>query len=84
MGLIERYSLPEMAGIWTEESRFRRMLEVEIAVALVSAKRGVIPKKSALNIRRKARFKISEINQFEKVTKHDVTAFFEERGAERR
>lgn len=73
--MISRYSLPEMTGIWAEENRFRKMLEVEIAVAEAMAEAGLIPRKAALHIRRKASFKVSEINEFEKKTKHDVTAF---------
>ncbi len=69
-----------MAGIWTEENRFRTMLEVEIAVAEAMADKGLIPRKSARNIRKKASFKLSEVTEFEKVTKHDVTAFLKSVG----
>ena len=78
--MITRYSLPEMAGLWTEENRFRRMLDVEIAVAESMASQGLIPRKSAQNIRRKAGFNLKEINKIEKVTKHDVTAFLKSVG----
>jgi adenylosuccinate lyase len=64
-----------MGKIWTEENRFQGMLEVEVAACVAMAKLGLIPKKSAEIIRKKASFKISQINKYELVTKHDVTAF---------
>ena len=78
--MIDRYSLPEMSGIWTEENRFQKMLDVEIAVVLAMAEAGLVPKKAAQNIKRKASFKISQVNDFERVTKHDVTAFLKSVG----
>ncbi len=78
--MIDRYSLPEMSRIWTEENRFRRMLDVEIAVVEAMAQKGIVPKASAARIKRKASFKVSEIHAIEKVTKHDVTAFLKSVG----
>lgn len=73
--MIQRYTLPEMGRIWTEENRFKVMLEVEVAACEAMAELNLIPKKSAANIRKKAAFKLSEVHDFERVTKHDVTAF---------
>ncbi|MBI3315635.1 MAG: adenylosuccinate lyase [Candidatus Omnitrophica bacterium] len=73
--MINRYTLPEMGKIWTEENRFKTLLDVEVAACEAMAALKLIPKKSALNIRRKAGFKVSQINKYEQVTKHDVTAF---------
>ncbi len=78
--MIDRYSLPEMNRIWTEENRFRRMLDVEIAVVEAMADKGIVPKASAANIKKKASFKLAEIHEIEKVTKHDVTAFLKSVG----
>jgi len=78
--LISRYTSPEMGKIWTEENRFKTMLEVEIAACEAMAALKLIPKNSALNIRRRAKFNLSQIAQFEKVTKHDVTAFLKSVG----
>lgn len=75
--MIERYTLPQMNQIWTEKNRFRRMLDVEVAVALGMAQAGLIPRKAAQNIKKKAGFDISQIHRIEKVTKHDVTAFLQ-------
>ncbi len=78
--MIIRYTLPEMGKIWTEENRFKVMLDVEVAACEAMAALNLIPKKSAKTIRRKASFKLSQIAQFEKVTKHDVTAFLKSVG----
>ena len=78
--MISRYTLPEMGRIWTEENRFQVMLEVEIAACEAMAELNLIPKPAAIKIRKKARFKISQINEFERVTKHDVTAFLKSVG----
>ena len=69
-----------MGKIWTEENRFQTMLEVEIAACEAMAKLNLIPKKAALKIRRKAKFSLSQVAQFERVTKHDVIAFLKSVG----
>lgn len=73
--MIARYTLPSMGKLWTEDNRFRLMLEVEVAACEAMAQLGLIPAKAAKTIRKKAAFKVSEIHEFERVTKHDVTAF---------
>lgn len=73
--MIDRYSRPEMTKIWAPETRFKKMLEVEIAVAEVQSKLGLIPKKAALEIKAKSQFSVARINEIEKTTKHDVIAF---------
>ena len=78
--MISRYTLPVMGKIWTEENRFKVMLEVEVAACEAMAELNLIPKKSAQNIRKKAGFKLSQVNEFERVTKHDVTAFLKSVG----
>jgi len=64
-----------MGALWTEEARFKYMLEVEVAACEAMAKLNLIPKDAAKKIRQKAGFKISQVHEYEKVTKHDVTAF---------
>jgi adenylosuccinate lyase len=73
--VITRYTRPEMGRIWTEENKFQRWLDVEIAVAEAEAARGLIPKSAAIAIRRKGRFSVERINEIEARTKHDVIAF---------
>ncbi|MFK8137053.1 MAG: adenylosuccinate lyase [Bdellovibrionales bacterium] len=73
--MIDRYTRQEMGSLWTPEARFRKLLEVEIAVADAQSSKGIIPKSAALQIRKKADFKYERILEIEKTTKHDVIAF---------
>ncbi|MBZ5536800.1 MAG: adenylosuccinate lyase [Acidobacteriia bacterium] len=73
--MIPRYTRPEMGHIWTEENKFQKWLDVEIAVANVQAARGLIPKSAALAIRRRGGFTVARINEIEAEVKHDVIAF---------
>ncbi|GIW17727.1 adenylosuccinate lyase [Tepidiforma sp.] len=73
--MIPRYSRPEMAAIWTDEAKYRRWLDVEIAACEAWAELGVIPREAAEKIRRDARFDLAKINEYLAITHHDVTAF---------
>lgn len=73
--MIERYSRPKMAAIWSQENKFQKWLDVEIAACEGWAKLGKIPQKSLSIIKKKAKFNIKEIDKIEKVVKHDVIAF---------
>jgi len=73
--MIERYVLPEMKQIWSQENKFAKMLKIELLVVEAIFKTGQIPKKSYLNIKKKAKFDLVEIQKLEKKTKHDVVAF---------
>jgi adenylosuccinate lyase len=73
--MIERYTLPEMGAIWTDENRFQKWLDVEMAVCDVHADMGTIPKSAVEHIRRTARFSIDRIREIERTTRHDVIAF---------
>jgi len=73
--MIERYTLPEMAAIWSEENKYRKWLEVELAVCEAWARLGRIPRPSLENIKKKANFSVERIEEIEKVVKHDVIAF---------
>ena len=73
--MIPRYCRPEMAKIWTEEARFTNWLRVEVEVCAVLAERGEIPADAFEEIRSRAGFSVSEINELEKSTRHDVVAF---------
>ena len=73
--MIERYTLPEMGAVWSLENKFRKWLDVEIAVCEVHAEDGVIPADALQEIRSKAAFSVERINEIEKTTDHDVIAF---------
>jgi len=73
--MVPRYTRPEMGHIWSNENKFRRWLDVEIATAEVEAEAGLIPKSAARAIRRKGRFNVERIAEIEQQVKHDVIAF---------
>ena len=73
--MIERYTLPEMGAIWTEENKFQKWLDVEIAVCEVHAEMGTIPREAVEKIKSTARFSAGRINEIERTTRHDVIAF---------
>jgi adenylosuccinate lyase len=73
--MIHRYTLPEMGAIWTEENKFRKWLEVEVAACQANAEAGNIPADAVETIRRKAHFSVERIAELERVTDHDVIAF---------
>ncbi len=73
--MIERYTLPEMGALWSEESKFQTWLKVEIAVCEVHAEMGTIPRDALEQIKSRATFSVERINEIEKTTNHDVIAF---------
>ncbi len=73
--MIRRYTLPEMGAIWTEENRFRKWLDVEIAACQANAEAGNIPAEAVEVIRQKADFSVDRIHELEKTLDHDVIAF---------
>jgi len=73
--MIERYTLPEMGQLWTEQSKFQKWLDVEIAVCEVHAEMGTIPQQALEQIKARAKFSVERINEIEKITNHDVIAF---------
>ncbi|MDD4769604.1 MAG: adenylosuccinate lyase [Eubacteriales bacterium] len=73
--MIERYSRPKMAAIWTQENKYRLWLEVEILACEAWARLGRIPPEEVVKIRASARFDCQRIAQLEASTRHDVVAF---------
>lgn len=73
--MIPRYTRPEMAAIWSDESRYQIWFEIEAHACDALAELGVIPKEAAATIWKKGKFEVSKIEEIEKVTKHDVIAF---------
>jgi adenylosuccinate lyase len=71
--MIERYSRPAMKEIWTDEHKFSRWLDVEIAVCEAWAEKGVIPQEAIPKIK-EARFDMKRFEEILKVTHHDMTA----------
>jgi adenylosuccinate lyase len=73
--MIGRYTLPEMGALWSEQSKFQKWLDVEIAVCEVHAEMGTIPRDAVEQIKARAKFSVERINEIEKTTNHDVIAF---------
>ncbi len=76
--MIPRYSRPEAAEIWSAQTRFRIMFEIEAHAADAMAQLGVIPKAAAKAIWERGAnilFDVDRIDEIERETKHDVLAF---------
>lgn len=73
--MIDRYSRPEMADIWTEEQQFQAWLEVELAACWAWSKLGKIPAEDVDKLYKKAGFDLARIKEIEQTTRHDVVAF---------
>ena len=73
--MIERYTLPEMGCIWTEQAKFQSWLDVELAACQANYELGKFSKENLNQIRLKAKFDTSRIKEIEKEVKHDVIAF---------
>ncbi len=64
-----------MGAVWSQQNKFQKWLDVEIAVCEVHAEDGTIPKEAVAEIRSKAAFTVERITEIEKTTDHDVIAF---------
>jgi adenylosuccinate lyase len=78
VAMIPRYTRPDMAAIWSPETRFRIWFEIEAHAADAMAELGIVPKDAARTIWAKgknARFDVERIEEIEREVKHDVVAF---------
>lgn len=73
--MIDRYSRPEMARIWSQEAKYAAWLRVELAVCEAYARRGAIPRDALDRITARARVDARRIDEIEARVKHDVIAF---------
>ena len=73
--MIERYTLPEIGAVWTEDAKFRSWLKVEMAVCRARARLGEIPSDEVEELAEKAGFTVERIEEIERETNHDVIAF---------
>jgi len=73
--VIPRYSPKDIAALWTEEAKFERWLQLEIAAVEARSEAGFVPAEAVATIKQKAAFNVAEILEIEKETKHDVIAF---------
>ena len=72
--MIDRYSRPEMKRVWSDENKYAKWLEVELAACQAWTDEGVIPAEDMQNLRR-ARFDPQIMDEVFQRTRHDVTAF---------
>lgn len=73
--MIERYTLPEIGTVWTEEAKYSAWLKVELAVCRARAELGEIPSDEVEELADKADFTVERIQEIEAKTNHDVIAF---------
>ena len=73
--MIARYTRPEMGRVWSEENKFQKWLEVELAATEALAEAGRTPGEAARKLRARARINVRRINEIEAKVRHDVIAF---------
>jgi len=73
--MLDRYSRPEMAALWTEKNQFQAWLDVELAACAAWSEIGVIPASDVETLYAKATFDVDRIHEIERTTRHDVVAF---------
>lgn len=72
--MIERYSRPPMKRVWSDENKFNKWLDVEIAACDAWAELGTIPRNAIAKIKL-AKCNIRRMEEILKETHHDMTAF---------
>jgi adenylosuccinate lyase len=73
--MIERYTNPEMAAVWSDEARYRIWLDIERFALEGMVKLGVAPKEALDAYNEKANFSVDRVLEIEREVKHDVIAF---------
>jgi len=73
--VIRRYTLPEMAEIWSDQARFEQILRVELEVARAQAARGLVPPAALEAMETRATIDVDRIAEIERTTDHDIIAF---------
>jgi len=73
--MIERYTLPEIAEIWSDNNRFKIWLDIEILAVEALVRQGMVPESALVVIKEKADFDVDRILEIEEEVQHDVIAF---------
>lgn len=73
--MIPRYTPKPMAALWSDQARYQRWLDVELAVTSILAEDGLVPTEASERMRANARFDVEAIDRYEAVSRHDVIAF---------
>jgi adenylosuccinate lyase len=64
-----------MGRVWSEENKFQKWLDVELAATETLADAGIVPRAAAAKLRERARIDVPRINEIEAKVRHDVIAF---------
>lgn len=75
--MIERYTRKIMGDVWTQENKYQKWLEVELAIMQANEEIGTIPAGITESVRKKAKFNVNRIEEIEEITRHDIVAFNE-------
>jgi adenylosuccinate lyase len=79
VAVIDRYSLPEMAAVFSDTTRFGRYLEIELLATEAHAALGIVPAADAATCRLRAPVTdsafVQAVSDREAITDHDVAAF---------
>ncbi|HKL13959.1 MAG TPA: adenylosuccinate lyase [Halanaerobiales bacterium] len=75
--MLDRYARAEMKDIFSEENKFKKWLDVELAVVKARMQLGEVPEEAYQKIANKASFDVDRIKEIEKKTRHDMLAFIE-------
>src|SRR5215813_12879601 len=73
--MIERYSRPEMQGVWSDAKRLALWLDVELAVTAARERRGEVPEGTSARVRERTRLSLERMLAIEAQVQHDVIAF---------
>jgi len=73
--MIDRYTRPAMAAIWSEQRKYENWLRVEIAATTALARAGIVPASAVDALQQRASFTVERVHEIEAETRHDVLAF---------
>ena len=73
--MIDRYTLPEMGKIWSDQFKYETWLKIEILATEARVGMGEVPSEDLVTIKERASFSVERINEIELTTQHDVIAF---------
>jgi adenylosuccinate lyase len=75
--LIDRYTRPQMAAVWDEQTKLGHWLKIEILATECRAAKGLVPAKDLDTIKARAAFDVERVKEIERKTRHDVAAFID-------
>lgn len=78
--MIERYARPNMAAVWSEETKFSHWLRIEILAVEARVRRGEVAAADLEEIKKKASFDVERIRDLERKTQHEIAAFLDNVG----